>query len=295
MSSTGYSIGDVAQLTGVGASTLRAWESRYALVTPARTDSSYRSYSDRDLDVIRRMRVLVDSGVPPRRAAGMALETVDQAASVAEGPPAPAGSVLADHASLARAAARFDADALQHTLDEAFALASAERVIDDWLMPSLTRLGDAWEAGEIDVAAEHFVTAAVMRRLAALFEATRAYGPRVLVGLPPGARHELPALAFAVCLRRAGIDVLYLGADVPLDSWVAVVRASSPRAAVISAAHEVDIASAEQTVQALTTAGVGVVYVGGRAAARLQSGTPLPQQLSSAADLVRAAIEQRPG
>jgi methylmalonyl-CoA mutase cobalamin-binding subunit len=222
----------------------------------------------------------------------MATETEGEPTQAEHDLPAAGGSPLGDHESLTRAAQRFDAVLLQHTLDEAFAVASVERVIDDWLMPSLTRLGEAWEAGIVDVAAEHFVTAAVMRRLAGLFEATRANGPGVVVGLPPGARHELPALAFAVCLRRAGVDVVYLGADVPLDSWAAVARASTPRAAVISAAHQVDVANADETVQALRSAGVGIIYVGGRAAPELRAGTPLPQSLSGAAELVRTALDQ---
>lgn len=290
MSDSTYSIGDVAELTGVHASTLRAWEARYALVAPVRTASSYRAYSERDVDVIRRMRLLVDSGVPPRRAAALATGPVEQPEPAARRAAADVGSAIGDHDSLTRAAARFDASRVQTILDEAFALTSVERVIDDWLMPSLMTLGDAWEAGEIDVAAEHFVTAAVMRRLAALFEATPARGPRVVVGLPPGARHELPALAFAVCLRRAGLDVLYLGADVPLDSWTAVVRASAPTAAVIAAAHAVDVDNAVATVQALRSAGVALVYVGGQAATEVQSGTPLPDHLSTSARLVAAAL-----
>lgn len=285
-----YSIGDVAELTGVSTSTLRAWESRYALVSPTRTASSYRSYSDEDLQVFRRMRLLVDSGVPARRAARMAADPASVAEPADNAPAAPSGSPLADHESLVRVASRFDPVALQRTLDEAFAIASVEHVLDEWLMPSMTRLGAAWEAGSVDVAAEHFVTAAVMRRLAALFEATGSRGPRVLVGLPPTSRHELPVLAFAVCLRRAGLDVIYLGADVPLESWPEVVRTSAPRAAVISATHSGDVEAATATAGALRASGVPVVYVGGHAAPAVEGGTPLPPTLSVAAQLVSAAL-----
>lgn len=290
----GFSIGDVAELTGVATSTLRAWESRYKLVNPARTASAYRSYSAADVEVFRRMRVLVDSGVPAHRAARMAADPDSAPDEGGAQPQGPTGSPLADHRALTRIAAQFDPVVLQRTLDEAFSLASAERVLDEWLMPSLSVLGAAWEAGEVDVAAEHFVTAAVMRRLAALFEASGSQGPRVLVGLPPGSRHELPVLAFAVCLRRSGLDVLYLGADVPLDSWQSVAQATAPRAAVISAGHSRDVPSASAVAEALRGADVQVVYVGGHAAGDVPGGTPLPATLSVAANLVRTALV-RPG
>ena len=37
-----YTIGRVAALTGVPVATLRAWERRYGVVEPVRTDSGYR-------------------------------------------------------------------------------------------------------------------------------------------------------------------------------------------------------------------------------------------------------------
>ena len=54
--------------------------------------------------------------------------------------------------------------------------------------------------------------------------AGRCDRPQVLVGMPPAGHHELGAFAFAVACRRGGLEVLYLGADVPLESWLRTVR-----------------------------------------------------------------------
>jgi methanogenic corrinoid protein MtbC1 len=45
--------------------------------------------------------------------------------------------------------------------------------------------------------------------------------PRVLLGLAPGARHEIGLFAFAVAVRRNGLATDYLGADLPVEDWVA--------------------------------------------------------------------------
>ena len=53
----------------------------------------------------------------------------------------------------------------------------------------------------MDVAAEHAASHAVWRRLAIAYQATARPSPEagvVLVGLPPGSRHELGALMFSV-------------------------------------------------------------------------------------------------
>ncbi|MBC8068894.1 MAG: MerR family transcriptional regulator, partial [Deltaproteobacteria bacterium] len=58
-----YRIQTVAELTGVPASTLRAWEQRYGFPAPERTASAYRLYSDGDVARIARVRSLCDGGM----------------------------------------------------------------------------------------------------------------------------------------------------------------------------------------------------------------------------------------
>lgn len=291
MSST-YTIGDVSTLTGVKTVTLRAWESRYGLVSPDRTDSAYRRYSDEDIELLRRMRVLVDSGMPARRAAALI-----SGSAAPERPTAPLGGLLGlqDTSALARAGAAFDATAVRRILDEAFSLAEIEVVIDLWLMPSMKEVGRAWEQGELDVASEHFISSAVMRKLAGIFEATPARGPRVVVGLPEKSHHELPALAFALLLQRAGAEVLYIGADVPTASWQRVAVVWEPRSAVIAATSARDVKSAVAAAQALRDNGVDPVYVGGGMATQIPGTIPVPASLTTAAQIVAAAVGFRHG
>ena len=153
-------------------------------------------------------------------------------------------------------------------LDELFARGSFESVTDGLLMPALAALGSAWADGRADVAAEHAASSAVLRRLSALYEAAGTVGdPTVVVGLPPGGRHELGALAFAVALRRLGVGVLYLGADVPVESWVHVVRQHRIRLVVLAVMQDEDRTAALQVAEALQEEGLApVVAVGGRSA-----------------------------
>ena len=46
MTST-YSIKDLEQLSGIKAHTIRAWEQRFKLIQPKRTDTNIRFYNDR--------------------------------------------------------------------------------------------------------------------------------------------------------------------------------------------------------------------------------------------------------
>src|SRR4051812_50169547 len=58
-----YRIKRVAQVTGINPATLRAWERRYNLIAPGRTDSGYRLYSDEDVAMLSRIKQLTDEGL----------------------------------------------------------------------------------------------------------------------------------------------------------------------------------------------------------------------------------------
>ncbi|HSL34982.1 MAG TPA: cobalamin-dependent protein, partial [Candidatus Limnocylindrales bacterium] len=87
----------------------------------------------------------------------------------------------------------------------------------------------------------------------------------VIVGLPPGSRHALGALAFAVAARRAGLPVVYLGADLPIGDWVAAAERVAARAAVIGVVTPADRGPARRVAEALRDGRPGIVVAfGGR-------------------------------
>jgi methanogenic corrinoid protein MtbC1 len=95
----------------------------------------------------------------------------------------------------------------------------------------------------------------------------------VVVGLPPGSKHELGALAFATACRRTGLNVLYLGADVPVASWEAAVQGHSARAAVLAVVSPEDRPAALAVAERLLGRDPApMVCAGGASAANLAAG-----------------------
>jgi methanogenic corrinoid protein MtbC1 len=166
-------------------------------------------------------------------------------------------------------ARRLDVAALDRTLDEMFAGQRFESAMDGVVFPALRGIGEAWERGELDVAREHAASETIRRRIAHYFDAAgRGDGTApIVVGLPPGSRHELGAFAFAVAARRAGFDVLYLGADVPLEAWRRAIRDSEPAVAVLGVISPSDIRAATEVIRALRDDGVRAIAIGGPSAA----------------------------
>lgn len=260
-----YTIKRAAELVGVSESTLRAWDRRYGVAAPRRTEAGYRLYDDDAVRTLSLMHSLVREGWPARQAAEEArARTVSDASGRTAGD-APGGDPDAAGEALVAAAAALDGPGLTRLLDGWFATASFESVVDGTLLPALAELGRGWESGRVSVAGEHLVAHGVGRRLAAAYDGSGDLrrGPRVLAGLPPGARHELGLLSFAAAARRAGLATTYLGADVPVADWVAAARQGTD-GVVLAASMPEDDGPLAEVVAALAEACPGLpVAVGG--------------------------------
>jgi methylmalonyl-CoA mutase cobalamin-binding subunit len=184
---------------------------------------------------------------------------------------------------------------LTAVLDEMGSRASFEPMVERHLFPALRALGAAWASGAVSVAAEHAASAAVARWLGTAFEAAATSRPDahpILVGLPPGARHELGALAFATACRRAGLAVRYLGADLPAAEWARAARDTDAATAVIGVPTAADADAARAVAKALRRASPGLlVAYGGRGAAGIRGATVLPEALTDALATIRSTSE----
>jgi MerR family transcriptional regulator, light-induced transcriptional regulator len=308
-----YTIKQAATLAGLSVPVVRAWERRYGVVHPARTASGYRVYDDEAIDRLRLMQSLIGRGWSPSTAAAAIVAGTAPAIEterLTSGAGVAGIGARSDHRTwsselrraFVEAAASLDMVGVETVLDEMFAGGTYETVIERDVLPALQALGDAWADGRVSVAGEHAASHAVGRRLAALYQASGREGTvdgAVLVGLPPGARHELGALAFAIAARRAGLPVLYLGADLPVVDWVATAGRTRARAAVIGAVTRADRPGAFSVGRALADALPGIsIAFGGRGAPDVGAASDwpaplpvvLPDGMGDAVEMIRSAI-----
>lgn len=223
-------IGELAASTGVSTDLLRAWERRYGLLRPARSNGGYRLYSALDQARVRAMVGHLDSGVPAAEAARLVLEEDRQVESVAR------TELPAMTAELHRALEGFDDAATQAALDALTARFSFETVAGEVILPYLRELGERWKRGDSSVAQEHFASIVLRGRLLALARGwDRGAGPRALLACAPDERHELGLLVFGLALRQYGWRITFLGADTPIDTLTATAADLSPTVVVLIA------------------------------------------------------------
>jgi len=219
-------IGELSRRSGVSPELLRAWERRYELLTPSRSEGGLRLYSESDLERVRAMQRHLASGLAAAEAARLA-------ADEREVEPGQAHAVV--RAELAEAFAAFDEARAQAVLDVLFAGTTLDSALSQVIVPFLHELGERWERGDATVAEEHFASGVLRGRLLGLArDWGRGLGPRILLACAPGEQHDLGLIAFGLALRARGWRIGYLGQDTPLDSVENAAAAFAPVFVVVS-------------------------------------------------------------
>ena len=229
-------IGELSRRVGVSEHVLRAWESRYGLLKPARSAGGYRLYSEDDQSRVRRMQAYLAGGLAAAQAASAAIaEEHGGVASRAVGAPSRADLVDAADA-LRQALDEMDEPGAQAALDRLLTDFTVETVLRDVLLPYLHELGERWEGGAVSVAQEHFASHVLRGRLTSLSRGWgNGRGRYVLLACPPGEEHDLALIAFGIMLDRSGWRVGYLGANTPIPDLIQVNSVLGPSLVVLAA------------------------------------------------------------
>jgi hypothetical protein len=104
-----------------------------------------------------------------------------------------------------------------------------------------------------------------MRRLDALLSASPAptRNQTVLVGCPPDEWHTFTPLLLALLLRRRGLNVIYLGANVPAEQFSKTVKDARANLVILVAQQLITAGTLQQAALALSNQNVPVAF-GGR-------------------------------
>ncbi|MCX6014700.1 MAG: B12-binding domain-containing protein [Chloroflexales bacterium] len=218
----------VALETTVPPDTFRAWERRYGVPRPQRTQGGHRLYSERDIAIIRWLRDRTAEGMNISHAVMLLNNVFEEEVSL----PATNTTRGLDQLvqELTRTLTSFDAGASDRLLSEAFSLHPFEQVLLELIQPVMVEIGERWHRGEINIAAEHFATEFMRRKLASLINIFETVATRetIIIGCAPNELHDMGILFASLFLVRRGWKVIYLGARVPLSDLLETIAKVHP-------------------------------------------------------------------
>lgn len=236
-----YPIQTVSLRTELSEHVIRAWESRYGAVLPARRGGR-RLYSEADIQRLALLKRCVAAG---HRIGTIASLDTGALRSLAAPPlaaatdeiPGALGTLMTE--ALSKIAA-LDAQALESVLQRAATTVGSDSVIELFLFPLLAEVGHRWSQGVVGIAEEHLLSTVARGYLSGrlMSRAPEPDAPVAVIAAPAGELHDVGCLAAAVWVQEAGRRVITLGANTPPDSVAEAVTASGASLVIVVVAVE---------------------------------------------------------
>lgn len=272
-------------MTGLSAFRLRAWELRYQAVTPMRTSTGRRIYSDAEILRLKKLQELVLQGIPISQVARLSDRDLDDLGRSTGSSRSQGTSRL--FIETKEALSKFDLEGVQRLLRQARLEMTVSGYLLDQVSPLFQWIGDQVSAGNLSIAQEHAFSALVRNQLGEILysipKANQA-APVVALATPSGELHEFGILIAAILCALHGLEVHQLGPNLPADSLALAANAVKADLVVLgtSSCGEIDRIYLTALVRNLRKG--AKVWVGGPLAFSMIHGVDLKRKLESVAD-----------
>lgn len=288
MAEFSHSMKLVTRRTGLSPHVIRVWERRYAAVTPVRTGSNRRRYTESEVERLELLGRLTSTGHSIGTIASLSTEQLRAlAAAGVQQPAEPGGEAVARRSARSvdtaggmleagiEAIKAMDGRALEEVLTRASIVLGAQGILCRLIAPLAQAVGNLWRDGTLTAAHEHFASAAIRTFLG---QATRPFAesagmPGIVVGTPSGQLHELGALLAGAAAANLGWRVTYLGPSLPAPEIAGAVAQNRAQAIALSLVYPEDDPNVVREItqlRRLIPPSVALL-VGGRAAAAYRS------------------------
>ncbi len=229
MSKNLFPIRYVSRQTGLTPHVIRAWEKRYNAVTPKRTETNRRLYSDEDIEKLMWLDRAVSAGNAIGQIASLTIEALQHIVAAGNNTlPYPEDEhsstrnipLPINHCNTCIAAIReFDAEALEHALTRAAIELNRMTLLEGVVVPVAQQIGVLWSEGILKIYHEHMAASILRTFLGDMlrFSDIQPAAPNIVVATPTGQHHELGALTVAVAAASDGWRVTYLGVNLPSE------------------------------------------------------------------------------
>lgn len=233
-----FPIREVSRLTGVTPVTLRAWERRYGLIQPTRTESGHRLYSMTDIERVRSIVGWIERGVAVSKV-GKILAKTEPLKVLAQ--IIPNELVQTDYdrwqQQVQTAVSAFDEAQLELVYGQIFSSYPLTVVFQDILIPIWKLLLQRHEAfGQTSewLFLDGFLRARVLQRLLLV----RVMQPRrmIVCALADQCR-ELEVLLTALYLSSVDSAIQLLAIGQPFDELILICEKIKPKALVLVSSH----------------------------------------------------------
>jgi DNA-binding transcriptional MerR regulator len=247
-----YSIKELERLSGIKAHTIRIWEKRYQIISPLRTSTNIRYYSDEDLKKIINVSLLNTNGIKISKIAGMSAEEIStKILDLSE--TKPEAEIYIDQ--LVVSMVDMKEEAFEEVLFKLTKKLGFERGVIEVVYPFLEKIGVLWQTGAVTPAHEHFISNLIRQKIITAIDGL-PFPPEksktAILFLAEGELHEIGLLFYNYLTRKNGIKTFYLGQSVPYGDLKTVCGIHQPDILITSLISSPSPRSVENYIQTLS-------------------------------------------
>lgn len=223
-----FTIKDLENLSGIKAHTIRIWEQRYSFLKPRRTQTNIRYYNNDELKAILNIALLNKYGYKISHIDKMDASEVRQKIVSLSHSEAQQERLVND---MLQCMVDLNMDKFEDILNDFIKVRGIDRAISYLIFPFLDKIGILWLTNHINPAQEHLVSNVIRQKLIVGIESTTSHmilDKTVILFLPEGEHHELGLLYMYYLLKNRGVQVIYLGANVPLRDLEFITNLKKP-------------------------------------------------------------------
>ena len=214
-----FSIKDLENITGVKAHTIRIWEKRYDLLSPERSETNIRYYSNKNLQKLLNIVLLNNNNYKISKISEMKDDEISFTAR----------ELVLDRAineeainSLKLAMFQFDKTLFNNIYNRLLLKKNFKEIFKEIFTPFLEHVGLLWQTETILPAHEHFVSNLISQKVQVNTEelkyTTIISDTTYVLFLPENEIHELGLLYLNYELVLRGYKTIYLGQSLPIDN-----------------------------------------------------------------------------
>lgn len=245
-----YPIKVVSSFTGLSVHVIRAWEKRYNVVNPKRTETNRRLYSKEDMEKLKLLAEACARGYSIGSLSNYSIDVLKELIGVSKSEKDDNSKLnVSDNAlqdthleKCINAVKNLDSISLEREIYAALKEFSQPKFIDLIILPLLEKIGEMWKIGEIRIVNEHVSTAVIRKILMSLIDnnVVPLNAPVIVVATPKGQLHELGALIIGVVASSEGWNVTYMGPNLPGEEIAAAIDKLKPKIVALSIVYPSD-------------------------------------------------------
>ena len=230
-----YSIKDLENLTGIQAHTIRIWEQRYALLSPERTPTNIRIYSEKELRKLLSVALLNKNGFKISKIAKLSeIEIAEAVLRLSEGDDA---NIESQIESIKLVMVDMNEAKFEKLFSHMVLQMGFEETILNVFIQFFRRLAFLWQTDSVTTAQINFITSLYKQKVYVAIDglAPAEKNKRIIMFLPKTEQMDVGLLLCNFLAKKRGFQTLYLGASFPSQELSDILE-KNPESCLLSIA-----------------------------------------------------------